>query len=417
LDPELEALETASTANVEEALIIPTTLEIGVVPTLPQDKLTPTPRGGFPKINGLSLKKLAGNITKDTKEVWNSLDGPIMLIAVAYAKPTKGFSTSYVARLAATITSVIGKTEDLTVTPSELIVTKFPTLPQPFAITGLHQNQADALVDKQCWSTPEMTFFAWPTTIPMSTYLMTLVGFVIPASPENETFVAGIVRARILEDTRFRTWILAESNRDNIPARVLPGEEANFNTESITASAIEVKEGGEVVTAFRIHGFPPSNNHDVMDDFITWLKTSTYYPSKKGIGRPKKANYRCIVCRGCDHPTGLCPFKSVPGFFDNNTSDDKKNSPSTLGHPSTAGNQSTHAPTPTTFSFNNIPPNTNRSRSLDPYAPSSSSYPSYGGRGYGGRGGRGRGGRGRGRGGQFRGYEWRDNTYDDYEEW
>ncbi|KAJ2936337.1 hypothetical protein H1R20_g757, partial [Candolleomyces eurysporus] len=193
VSPQVTPKQQAHTASTTWDLATPV-----LSPSLPQDKLTPTPRDGFPKIYGLSLKKLAGNITKDTKEVWNSLEGPIVLIMVAYAKPTKGFSASYVAKLSPTITSVIGISEDPTVTPSELAITKFPTLPQPFTVTGILSNQADTL-----------------------------------------------------------TWIKAESNRNNIPAQVTTDKAAEFITESITASTIEIKENGKMTTVFRIHGFPP----------------------------------------------------------------------------------------------------------------------------------------------------------------
>ncbi|RXW11647.1 hypothetical protein EST38_g14208 [Candolleomyces aberdarensis] len=193
-DPEIEALESASLSNQEQTVELPLPpLEMGVIPSLPASRLTPTPQGGFPKIYGTSLKRLAGNITKDTKEVWETLATPLVLITVAYAKPLKEFSMTYISRLSAAITSVIGKTEDLIISPSE-------------------PNQADTLTDKQCWSTPDLTFFAWPTTIPVSTYLMTLTGILIPASPENEAYVAGVVRKRLLESPKFNTWILADNN-------------------------------------------------------------------------------------------------------------------------------------------------------------------------------------------------------------
>ncbi|KAJ2921825.1 hypothetical protein H1R20_g15263, partial [Candolleomyces eurysporus] len=151
LDLELKALESGSALNVEETLIIPPpSLDIGVIPSLTLNRLTFTPQNGFPKVYGLSLKKLCGNIAKDTKDVWNTLASPLVLVMVSYIKPTRGFSASYVSKLSTAITLIIGRAEDLTVTPSKLIITKFPTLLQPFAITGILPNQAEALVNKQC---------------------------------------------------------------------------------------------------------------------------------------------------------------------------------------------------------------------------------------------------------------------------
>ncbi|RXW11193.1 hypothetical protein EST38_g14662, partial [Candolleomyces aberdarensis] len=403
LDPEIADLETASATNKADAVEYTENSEEGVIPTLPASRLTPKPVQGFPKIYGTSLKKLAGHITKDTKEVWNTLTGPLVLVTVAYAKPAKEFSMTYIAKLTSSIVAVIGKSEELIVSPSELVTTKHPTLPQPFILAGLQQHQADAMTDQQCWSTPELTFFAWSTNIPVSTYLMTLAGIPIPATPENEAYVAELVRKRLLANSDFNAWVMADSNRDNIPDRIPIERSAEFVASTITASALEVLENGEVSVVWRMHMFPPSNNHDVMDDLINWLKTKTYYPSLKGIARPKRADYRCIVCRGCDHPTGLCPFRQVPGFFDNDQNSDKM------------ANLPQGTSTPSTFSFSDIAPNNNRSRSVDPQPSSGPS--NYGGRGYARRGGRGRGSRGRGRGGYYRNSEWNEPSYDEYEEW
>ncbi|RXW13175.1 hypothetical protein EST38_g12679 [Candolleomyces aberdarensis] len=412
VDPEILAQEEATGPNDEGTLDLSTSLNIGVIPSLPSSMLTPTPTRGFPKICGLSLRCLAENVTKDTKDIWNTLTPPLVLVTIAYAKLVKEFSMSYVVRLQAAITTIIGRTKDLIVSPSKVMHTNYATLPQPFIIAGLTPEQADALTNKQCWSTPDITFFAFPTTILVSKYIMTLVRFVIPSTPENEAFVTDIVRNRLLNNPDFLTWLAAEDNRDNIPPRVKFEEIPKFITDTITASTIEVKEQGEIKTVYRICMLPPSNNHNVVDDLTNYLKNNTYYPSTRGIGRPKKADYRCIVCRGCNHPTGLCPFKKVPGFFNNDpTAVDKKNTTSSPTSNATMGTSTTPTPTSTSFSFSNIPPNSNRSQLVDPYAPS----PGYGNRGYGGRGGRGnRGGRGRGRGSLFRTYKW-SNTYDEFE--
>ncbi|KAF6748281.1 hypothetical protein DFP72DRAFT_1146541 [Ephemerocybe angulata] len=115
-----------------------------------------------------------------------------------------------------------------------------------------------------------------------------------------------------------QVWLGADRNRyDAVPVGLVPHGIVKWITDSITTSPISVTERGNTEIVWRIGVRAFSTSQACMRAFCIHLKSLRIQALEiSGVAKFKRNNWNCASCRGRDHPTGLCPLKSIPGFFD-----------------------------------------------------------------------------------------------------
>ncbi|KAH9025573.1 hypothetical protein EDB85DRAFT_1893785 [Lactarius pseudohatsudake] len=86
--------------------------------------------------------------------------------------------------------------------------------------------------------------------------------------------------------------------------------------ESTVIQRLDIKtEGGKDDTHFNIYA-----DGDIIEDDESWLELRKHLRSRQyksnlfGEGTATKEDYICGLCHAHDHPRGLCPFPTIPGW-------------------------------------------------------------------------------------------------------
>ncbi|KAJ2914104.1 hypothetical protein MD484_g6324, partial [Candolleomyces efflorescens] len=351
--------------------------------TVPASQLTPLPHKGFPPIHGVTTKSLTDAITTNTKKVWNTIQGPKAFVTVAYASPTKVFSLEHANDIKNTIRKFTNINQSMLLSPSELTSKTNNTTPQPFLLSGLLEIETKALCDFQVFSTPTLTLVIFPVRKEPDDYLMTLTGFLLEPTKENEGFVKNIVANTLEHDPTIIDWF--NRNQEKLHPKLSlypPVQIPKTVAKSTEVHALTVNESGGPQIVWGIYIFPPTLDTKLAMEFIALAK-DIQYPSVHGYGNAKRTDFQCGLCRGRDHPTAVCPMKGVHGFFNN---DPNPSHPNNAVEPAAAADKP--QPTNTEDTLFDIPENRNQSRG---HQTSRASQPTkgYGGNAKGRRGGRG----------------------------
>ncbi|RXW11697.1 hypothetical protein EST38_g14159 [Candolleomyces aberdarensis] len=322
----------------------------------PASQLTPRPHKGFPRIYGASTKSLTNAITTTTKKTWNSIKGPKAFVTVAYASPTKSYSLDHVNDIKATIRKFTKNNQSLLLTPSLLVSKTNNTTPQPFLLSGLPEDETKALYDFQILSTPTLTLVIFPVRMAPDDYLMTLSGFLLEPSKENEAIVKDIVATTLEHAPTIIEWFNRHQSNLHPRLNLYPAVDIpHCVASSIEVRALTVNESSGPQIVWRIYIHPPTLDIKLTAEF-TALAKDIQYASVHGYGNAKRTDFQCGLCRGRDHPTIVCPIKTVHGFFNNNPNPSLANTTQ----------ESTSSDSPKTYDDDDtlfdIPENNNHSR-------------------------------------------------------
>ncbi|KAI0352175.1 hypothetical protein OH77DRAFT_1428955 [Trametes cingulata] len=142
---------------------------------------TPVPANGFPSTTfGTPNALLQGLAPSRQALLFAQPDGTIVLIQIYNISSP---STSQVQPLTATLTTAVreatGEADPLVVPPEAEWSTRQQrnTNPNTWAVLGLATRSVRRLLARRVWSSPAITFLAYPRDLPIPRYLFTLGGF------------------------------------------------------------------------------------------------------------------------------------------------------------------------------------------------------------------------------------------------
>ncbi|KAG1797565.1 hypothetical protein EV424DRAFT_1546601 [Suillus variegatus] len=235
-------------------------------------KITATPAGGFP-IPQLGQSTWQ-NISQILKERWPQKEGAKVWVRTYRAK-YEGNAQNTVAKLKDAITKIVDESD------AESLIVRIP----PEAIKRLLRLWVCSSADISC-------FFV-PFEQPLPTYAFTLENFSFLDSESTNEEIAEIVKDTIRSNPDIMQFI-----HNNIP---LPDAEAALHT---------------------------------IESYFDWTNlmcTFFYISEDYGYGTARQdAQFICIGCKLFDHPTDLCPFPKLPGWFGPSAPDNMDNSNTTL---------------------------------------------------------------------------------------
>ncbi|KAF8869976.1 hypothetical protein BD779DRAFT_1479290 [Infundibulicybe gibba] len=114
---------------------------------------------GFPKIHGITNRDVFAMVACESKECWDSQDGPYILAYLTNNRDVQEV-LERVARLQDLIKAALGSTSVIIghTKPSNRQTSDINPL-FPYYIGGLTKDQMDFLTERGCWSTPTITAF------------------------------------------------------------------------------------------------------------------------------------------------------------------------------------------------------------------------------------------------------------------
>ncbi|KAG1764440.1 hypothetical protein EDD22DRAFT_1019024, partial [Suillus occidentalis] len=275
-------------------------------------KITATPAGGFP-IPQLGQSTWR-NVSLVLKEKWPQKEGAKAWVRTYRAKyETNAQGT--VAKLKSAITMIIGKSdaEHLVVSTPTAEIELVERLPPPwhFLISGIPPEALERLLRLRVCSSAEVSCFFVPFEQPLPTYAFTLENFSFPDSEATNREIAEIVKETIRSNPDVLQYI-----HDNIPH---PDAEAALRTlKSVRVSSLSLALSRSVKeTVWNIYfDSPPALTLKQYFDWTNLLRTLFYISEDYGYGTARQdAQFICMGCKSFDHPTGLCPFPKLPGWF------------------------------------------------------------------------------------------------------
>lgn len=291
-----------------------------------------TPAGGFP-IPQLG-ESTWRNVAQVLKEKWPQKEGAKAWVRTYRARYETNAQNS-VSKLKDVITKIIGESDadTLVVSTPTTAVELIERLPPPwhFLISGIPPEAIERLIRLRVCSSAEISCFFVPFEQPLPTYAFTLENFSFPDSENTNKEIGEIVKDTIRSNPAVMQFI-----HDNIP---LPDAEAALRTiESVRVSSLCLalsKSAKETVWNVYFDS-PPAFTLKQYFDWTNLMRTFFYISEDYGYGTARQdAQFVCMGCKSFDHPTGLCPFPKLPGWFGPSAQEHKDNSNSTLDNRTT----------------------------------------------------------------------------------
>ena len=180
--------------------------------------------------------------------------------------------------------------------------------PTCFLIYHLAEDESQLLLERSVWSSKNITFQVARSYSTCPDFLFSIKGF-------TTTHVYKIVHS-VWHDSKTRSFL--NSIIEDSPQ----GESANENQAishfiaSMWVTLLPVKKKRQYLSPSlqclrERKSDPPSSYMDPLRDY---LADQVYASLMLGNGKAEIAPYHCGICRGVDHPRGLCPFPDIKGW-------------------------------------------------------------------------------------------------------
>ena len=187
-----------------------------------------------------------------------------------------------------------------------------PLLPRTFLIHDLTKDEATTLLEGGIWSSKDITFQVAPVNVKRPDFLFTIAEF----ATDNEEHVADAIMAAWNDQmTNAILRSIAGRTPDEEEQQERMGQMLEF-LESMMVTRLDMRKTGKRPDPH----FNVYTNGEAIEDEETWLDLRRYLRNRPyksntlGTGRVKTKDFTCSLCHGHDHPRGLCPFPSIPGW-------------------------------------------------------------------------------------------------------
>ncbi|KAF8844900.1 hypothetical protein BDN67DRAFT_893814 [Paxillus ammoniavirescens] len=285
------------------------------VRTLPGGvKLTATPPDGFPVPQlGESVWR---NTSQENRTRWPQKAGPKAWVRTFRAQYEENAQET-VATLRYIITRLFNSnylTQNLVVSTPVADHPLQERCPPPwhFLVSGLPESCILTLTNLAVCSTPEITCFFVPYEQPLPTYICTLENFSYPDSAASNTAVAAVVQKEL-------QWAPEVSQFIHDHLRTPDANAAIVALGSIRVSSLVVAESPtQRKTVWNVYcDSPPELSLDHYFEWSALLRRIRYHSEDYGVGtaRVEDKQYICVNCKSLDHPSGLCPYPRIHGWF------------------------------------------------------------------------------------------------------
>ncbi|KAF6747934.1 hypothetical protein DFP72DRAFT_1146969 [Ephemerocybe angulata] len=259
-------------------------------------------------------------ITEATRTFWISVPGPKLLVFVSYLRNGGRVPQQVIERILTALRMLVPDDEaaGLMVYTSEMLGNTAHGSPKPFLLAGASKPTMDALAALKIASTTDITLTMLSVRAPASGWVGTLEKAHLAAT-EGDTIIK-LISSYIRQWREFHVWLgQVPARYDAIPIGMVQNGAIEWIVGSITVTPLTVLNSftGEPEVVWGVSLTPFSTSQACMDEFRVLTKRIKIHALEiSGVCQFKRTDFNCSSCRGRDHPTGLCPLKTVPGFFD-----------------------------------------------------------------------------------------------------
>ncbi|KAJ3996501.1 hypothetical protein F5050DRAFT_1807709 [Lentinula boryana] len=275
-----------------------------------------TPPGGFPMaLLGHNATTLRRNQLQAHRQEWDQVfqtSGGLLL------RPFNGIRSR--TQQEAAVASACLAVMDALPSPSNPIVAyaepdpNGDSIPEVLFTTNLSGADIQTLLDRQVLNTSHGTFFVTPYNAPPSRFITNIEGFTY--SPEQRQELEQLTRFIMSRQPRLTTFITG--HRDAVPANFITSDDVVntvLNTVEMRPMAMAVS-GGQTRTVWNLFMEPPSLNIAHHNELVAIINAIAFRTPLFGTGRQMRNPVRCNHCGGFDHPSGHCPFPTIPGWIE-----------------------------------------------------------------------------------------------------
>jgi len=286
-------------------------------PTIPTTTLryTPKPEGGFPVVYGRNSTHAFDNIDLTQITAWMNLAGPLVFLQPL----SHGFYPSAIAQeivgvLQSTIKDLFGCEKPKVTAPmASSTPVSIDHAPYTYLLRNIPAEVATTLLEQRCWATEKIGFLVYTTEAIMPTYLGAIEGLNTTDDDDVEEIRELIVQT--LSQGEVGTTIAEISTCNPDLANLEVPERVNrvIGTLRINMIGIRASQGTLRPIANVYLNCPFESDMD-WNRLLNAVAKTKFKHSLLGIGTILRG-WTCTVCHGADHPSGLCPLPSVPGWI------------------------------------------------------------------------------------------------------
>lgn len=277
----------------------------------PAIAITPTPpNGGFPEVHMENATFLLFNVPDQIKERW--INEPTCKVLIQLWGSGTGHQGlkgrgPQVVRILERLHHTTGLSYWMPTNPD---ISKRTSPPWSLLVYKIPPEVKAAIEAQRVYSTPELTFFAYPFKYSNPRYIMSLTGF----STNDADDICEAVVERLCQND---VYGLVEEFCERNPTLKNIGMDAIHDLMIQSMQLIPIVhhgDGGIPYHVWELHLTPPSNDWEEADRFRDSIRRIQFIDTKVGSAR----HYNISPCTGChsvNHPRGLCPFTNIPGWY------------------------------------------------------------------------------------------------------
>jgi hypothetical protein len=278
-------------------------------------KFTPVPDDGFPVVHGRNATHVFDNIALEQLTDWLTTTGPCIFVQPL----SHGYYPPALAQeITGTLKSVI---EDIFSCEGVKVTAPIPVTvpnsadyaPYTYFVRNLPDTVATELTKHRCWVTERIGFLAYTADAVSPSYLGAIDGF-------NATDDDDVTAIRdLIHSTFYQTdvgLILAEISESHPDFNALdPPSRASKILSTLEVRIIKLSaQGGVLRTLANMYIKCPFEKDEDWSRLVEAVAKTEFRHSFLGSGTVRRG-WTCTICHGADHPSGICPFPSVPGWI------------------------------------------------------------------------------------------------------
>ncbi|KAF8271711.1 hypothetical protein EI94DRAFT_515900 [Lactarius quietus] len=185
-------------------------------------------------------------------------------------------------------------------------------IPTCFLVYHLTEDEKQLLLKRSVWSSQNITFQVTSFYPPCPDFLFSIKGF----ATTHVDSVYQVVQSVWHDDA---TGSFLNSIIEDMPQgerRTNADQAISRFINSMWVTLLPIKESGNILAPrFNVYAKGSLIRQEaVWKRLRTYLADRVYASLLLDTGTTKVAPFHCGVCRGVDHPTGLCPFPDIEGW-------------------------------------------------------------------------------------------------------
>lgn len=277
---------------------------------------TPTPTSKFPPVYGHTSTRIFDNLDHEQMSVWLTLESPhIFVQPLCHGYYPPNIAPEMVHLIRETIQLALGITGIKVTAPSpNEQVTKLNKAPFTYLVRGMSVAEADRLVAKHCLASKSIGLLIYKAGIEAPSYLGSIQGLTIDDQEDHESVL------RMAAQTYFEGPVGAILGEISAPypdlqTQLTDAERVQNILQTLEGRKLELSTStGSKRACFNLYIQSPTKDDD---DWARLLEsvTSTIYKHALLGNRFHSPAWNCNTCHGVDHPSGLCPFPLLPGWY------------------------------------------------------------------------------------------------------